>query len=67
MIHVPHAGEAFDGEGWVVDSTGDHDPEAQARWDGYADRTFAQLEWWADATGGPTVQSLTPWWRRPRW
>ena len=47
MIHVPHAGEAFDGEGRVVDSKGDHDPD---RWDGYTDRTLAQLEWWADAT-----------------
>ena len=41
MIHVPHAGDAFDEQG--VPS------ENPKRWNKYADRTFSQLEWWAEA------------------
>mgnify|MGYP005853786775 CR=1 FL=1 len=41
MVHLPKAHEAIDETGaWLSD------PE---RWDGYVDRTFAQLEWWAEA------------------
>ena len=43
MIHVPKAQEVFDeAGGYQADVDG-------ARWDGYLDRTVAQLVWWAEA------------------
>lgn len=44
MIHIPHAADVFDESGSYnngVDSTA---------WDGYLNRTFDQLIWWAQAT-----------------
>lgn len=41
MVHLPKAHEALNEEGaWLSDAE---------RWDGYVGRTFAQLEWWAQA------------------
>ncbi|MGY6552440.1 MAG: NADPH-dependent FMN reductase [Erythrobacter sp.] len=41
MVHLPKAHEALNEEGeWISDAE---------RWDGYVGRTFAQLEWWAQA------------------
>ncbi len=43
MIHVPKAQEIFDGAGACVDGVD------QTEWNGYLDRTIAQLLWWAEA------------------
>ena len=43
MIHVPHAQEVWDAEGAYLDGV-DAD-----RWQGYLDRSFQQLAWWAQA------------------
>ncbi|KAA9013120.1 NAD(P)H-dependent oxidoreductase [Sphingobium limneticum] len=43
MIHVPHAQDVFAEDGGYLDGV---DGE---RWDGYLDRTFDQLCWWAKA------------------
>jgi chromate reductase len=41
MVHLPKAHETIDDSGaWISDAE---------RWDGYVGRTFAQLEWWAQA------------------
>lgn len=43
MIHIPHAQDVFAEDGGYLDGV-DGD-----RWDGYLDRTFDQLCWWAKA------------------
>lgn len=43
MIHVPHAQDVWDGDGAFLDGV-DAD-----RWQGYLDRSFQQLIWWAQA------------------
>ncbi len=43
MIHLPKAQEVFD-------EAGDYFPDVDGtQWNGYLGRTFAQLEWWAQA------------------
>ncbi|RUO25450.1 NADPH-dependent oxidoreductase [Aliidiomarina minuta] len=42
MIHVPKASESIDEEGAFK--------EDSERWQGYFERSFAQLRWWAEAT-----------------
>ena len=44
MIHVPHAQDVFSADGSVIEGV------EQASWYGYFGRTFAQLQWWAQAT-----------------
>lgn len=44
MVHIPKAQEVYQENGEVVDGA---DPVA---WDNYMHRTFAQLNWWAEAT-----------------
>lgn len=44
MIHVPHAQDVFSADGSVIEDV------EQASWYGYFGRTFAQLQWWAQAT-----------------
>ena len=43
MIHVPKAADVFDEQGNARDGVDDQ------RWQGYFDRTFMQMLWWADA------------------
>lgn len=44
MIHVPHAHEVFDESGSI------NQGQDASHWDDYFYRTFAQLNWWAEAT-----------------
>ncbi|MEO9529311.1 NAD(P)H-dependent oxidoreductase [Roseibium sp.] len=43
MVHVPKAQEVFEENGGLLEG------EDADRWDGYFDRTFSQLFWWAEA------------------
>ncbi len=45
MIHIPAAQEVFDESGEYQTGVDG------ARWDGYFERTLAQLAWWAEAAG----------------
>lgn len=62
MIHVPHAQYVFDEQGRYLDGV---DSE---RWDGYLDRAFDQLCWWAQAAmrqrkeggGQPDAFNISP-------
>lgn len=43
MIHVPHAQDVWDEDGSYLEGVD------AARWQGYLDRSFQQLAWWAQA------------------
>ncbi|CAJ1349072.1 unnamed protein product [Effrenium voratum] len=49
MVHVPKAQEAFDASGQPADENG-------ARWESYFLRSFAQMEWWAEAAKAQRAQ-----------
>ena len=58
MIHIPTAQAVLAEDGTFLEGVDDH------KWNGYLGRTFAQLEWWAEAamkqhgTAGLPDQSL---------
>lgn len=52
MIHVPKAQEVFEKDGSLSQT------QNSAAWSGYADRTWRQLIWWAEAAKTQRVRGL---------
>lgn len=54
MVHVPHADKVFNADGAYANGAD------AAAWEGYIDRTLAQLLWWAEAAAAKRAADGPP-------